>query len=108
MTPQSRTKQSLLLENAELRARMEETEETLRAIRDGEVDAIIVGEQVYMLERAGTSSNRFRGEVLAQINDAVIAVDNHMRVTYLNPAAERLYGVTATKALGCMVNDLFE
>jgi PAS domain S-box-containing protein len=108
MTPQSRTKQALLMENAELRARMEEADETLRAIHDGEVDAIIVGEHVYMLERAGTSSNLFRGEVLAQINDAVIAVDNHMRVTYLNSAAERLYGVTATKALGCRVNDLFE
>src|SRR5262245_61055706 len=107
MPLQSNTKQALLAETAELRARLEEAEETLRAIRNGEVDAIIVGEQVYMLEKAGTSSNLFRGEVLAQINDAVIAVDNDMRVTYLNPAAERQYGVTATEALGRLLNELF-
>jgi PAS domain S-box-containing protein len=106
MPPKSKTERALLAENAELRTRLEEAEETLRAIRDGEVDAIIVGEQVYMLERAGSSSNRFRGEVLAQINDAVVAVDNDMRVTYLNPAAERQYGVTATKALGRRPNEL--
>jgi PAS domain S-box-containing protein len=108
MAPRSKTEQALLAETAELRTRLEEAEETLRAIRDGEVDAIIVGEQVYMLERAGTSSNRFRGEVLARVNDAVVAVDNGMRVTYLNPAAERQYGVTATKALGRLLNELYE
>jgi PAS domain S-box-containing protein len=108
MTPKSKTKQALLAENAELRAQLGEAQETLQAIRDGEVDAIIVGEQVYMLERAGTSSNLFRGEVLAQINDAVIAMDNGLRVTYLNPAAERQYGVTATEALGNSLNELYE
>ncbi len=108
MTPKSKTERALLAENAELRARLEEAEETLRAIRNGELDAIIVGEQVYMLERAGTSSNRFRGEVLAQINDAVIAMDNDLRVTYLNPAAERQYGVTTTEALGRQLNELLE
>ena len=108
MTGKSKRERELLAENAELRARLEKSEETLRTIRGGEVDTIIVGEQAYMLERAGTSSNLFRGEVLTQINDAVIAVDNHMRVIYLNPATERLYGVTTTNALGCQVNDLFE
>ena len=44
----------LLRENAELRARLEEAEETLRAIRSGEVDALVVGEQVYSLKGAET------------------------------------------------------
>lgn len=36
------TKKELAEEVAELRARLEEAEETLRAIRKGEVDALIV------------------------------------------------------------------
>jgi PAS domain S-box-containing protein len=41
-------------ENAELHARLEEAEETLRAIRTGEVDALMIGDQVYTLEGAET------------------------------------------------------
>ncbi len=44
----------LLLENVELRARLEEAEDTLRAIRAGEVDALVIGEQVYSLKGAET------------------------------------------------------
>jgi len=47
---------SLQRENEELRARLEEAEETLRAIRNGEVDALVVsgehGEQVFTLRGA--------------------------------------------------------
>lgn len=95
-------------ENAELRTRVEEAEETLRAIRGGEVDALIIGDQVYTLESADAASNRFRGEVLAQINEVVIAVDNERRVTYLNPAAERQYDVNASTVLGRKLDELYE
>jgi PAS domain S-box-containing protein len=98
--------QALRAENAELRARLEEAEETLRAIRSGEVDALVVGEQIYMLESADAASNRFRGEVLAQVNDVVIAVDGDNRVTYLNPAAERQYGCDASSVLGCGLDEV--
>ncbi|HEX8283482.1 MAG TPA: PAS domain S-box protein [Pyrinomonadaceae bacterium] len=100
--------QTLRAENAELRAQLEEAEETLRAIRGGEVDALVVGEQVYMLESADAASNRFRGEVLAQVNDVVIAVDNDSRITYLNPAAERRYGVNASEVLGRVLADVLQ
>jgi len=39
-------------ENDELRERLETAEETLQAIRSGEVDALMVGEQVYTLQGA--------------------------------------------------------
>ena len=39
MHEESRTELLLLTENAELRTRLEGAEETLRAIRNGEVDA---------------------------------------------------------------------
>jgi PAS domain S-box-containing protein len=54
MKTSSPSKTELLRENAQLRARLEEAEETLRAIRVGEVDALVVGEQVYSLQGAET------------------------------------------------------
>lgn len=108
MSTDIQTEQTLREENAELRARLEEAEETLRAIRGGEVDALIVGEQIYMLESAEAASNRFRGEVLAQVSDVVIAVDNDNRITYLNPAAERQYGFEAAEVLGRNLDEVLQ
>lgn len=102
---------ALRAEIAELRARLAETEETLHAIRHGEVDAVVVdapsGPQVYMLESAEGASNRLRGEALAHIDDAVIASDNDHRITFLNRAAERQYSVIATEMLGRLVDELY-
>jgi PAS domain S-box-containing protein len=98
---------SLRAENAELRARLEEAEEHLEAIRSGEVEALVIGEQVYLLESAEAASNRFRGNVLEQINDIVFAVDADDRLIYLNPPAERKYGVRSSDVLGEKLDDLF-
>ncbi|MFH1908628.1 MAG: histidine kinase dimerization/phospho-acceptor domain-containing protein, partial [Chloroflexota bacterium] len=55
----SRTQKQLVAENEDLRARLDEAEETLRAIRNGEVDALIVsgvgGEQLFTLKGADHS-----------------------------------------------------
>jgi PAS domain S-box-containing protein len=104
----TRTKMTQLpsVELEELRARLEDAEETLRAIREGDVDALCVGEQIYSLEGTEAASNRFRGVVLDQVTDAVIALDNERLIIYLNPAAERLYGVAAAGALGRAVDEL--
>jgi len=52
----TKSKKDLQLEIEELRTRLEEAEETLQAIRSGEVDALVVsrpgGEQVYTLKSA--------------------------------------------------------
>ncbi len=54
-----KTPEQLLIELEELRARLDEAEETLRAIRSGEVDALVVsgvgGEQVFTLKGAEQS-----------------------------------------------------
>ena len=101
----------LLAENAELRARLEEAEETLRAIHCGEVDALVVqssaGPKVFTLQGLDAELNRFQGDILAQVNDAVIAVDNEQRITFFNAAAERQYGFTAAEALGRRSVELF-
>ena len=83
---------------------MAEAEDMLRAIRGGEADALViesrVGPKVYTIQGQEAETNRFRSSMLAQVSDAVIAVDDEERVTYFNAAAERLYGFSASSALG--------
>jgi PAS domain S-box-containing protein len=92
--------EKLLAQNAELRLRLQEAEDTLDAIRSGSVDALVVGDDIYTLDRAHASSNKLRSDVLAQMEDAVVGMDRDERIIYLNPAAERQYGLSASQALG--------
>ena len=96
----------------DLRARLEESEETLRAIRAGEVDALIVegvgGPQLFVLQSADAESNRFRSDILAKVNDTVVAIDDDRHIIYLNPAAERQYGISASSTLGRTLDDIYE
>ncbi len=43
---------------------------------------------------------KFQADALAQVIDAVIAVDNEQRITYWNQAAEWLYNLKSTDVLG--------
>ena len=97
----------LRAEIEDLRHRLAEAEETLHAIRSGEVEALVIGDQIYTLESSDAASNRFRGEVLAQISDIVVALDHDRRLTYLNPAAEEKYGVKASEVLGLHLDSIF-
>ncbi|MES2439303.1 MAG: PAS domain S-box protein [Verrucomicrobiota bacterium] len=112
MNPPSANEEALLAENEELRARLEDAEETLRAIRAGEVDALIVegssGPQVFILQSSDTESNRFRSDILGKVSDAVIAIDEERRVIYINAAAERQYDVTASQVLGHPITEVYE
>ena len=112
MSSAPRTRSELLTDNAELRARLDEAEEMLRAIRDGEIDALVVesadGPHVYTLQGLDAEANRARGEMLAQVSDAVIAVDSEDRIIYLNAAAERLYGFSTSQALGRILSEIYE
>ena len=111
MTSATSSEEQLRAENAELRARLEEAEDTLRAIRSGEVEALVVetadGPQIFMLQGLDAESSHIRGEILAQVSDSVIAVDADWRVTYLNAAAERQYRVTADAVLGHKLSKIF-
>ncbi len=97
----------LTAENEDLRIRLAEALDTLRAIREGGVDALVDGGQIYTLDSAISETNRFRGQVLAQINEAVVALDNDHRITYINTAAEQQYGVTSSEVLGLPVGAMY-
>jgi PAS domain S-box-containing protein len=93
--------------NAELRLRLQEADETLQAIRHGDVDALVVENEIYTLESASDASNRLRKDVLAQMDDAVLAFDVDERIIFMNAAAERQYGALASDFLGRPKRELY-
>jgi PAS domain S-box-containing protein len=104
--PTNKTQEQLLAENEDLQRRLDEAEETLNAIRNGEVDAIIVsgadGEQVYTLKQAEAalreSEEKYR-QLVEEINDGVYLTDYEGVFTFANPALARIYGVENPQAL---------
>ena len=106
------TRLDLVAENAELRAKLAEAEDMLRAIRRGEIDALVMqsdtGSRVYTRQGVDSASNRTRDEMLEIISDAVIAVDGDRRVTYVNPAARQLFSLDASAALGKPASEIPE
>jgi PAS domain S-box-containing protein len=99
---------SLVAEIEQLRGRLGEAEDTLRAIRAGEVEALVVDHRLYVLQDVESLASRLRNDVIAQMDDAVIAIDEQYRVTYLNGAAARQYGVPASDALGRPLASLYD
>jgi len=99
--------QKALLENDALRLRLEEADDTLRAIRSGDVDAIVVGSDVYTLDSANAAGNKLRRAVLSQMEDAVLAFDDGGHLIFMNAAAERQYGQSASALLGRSADELY-
>ncbi|TWO72763.1 response regulator [Caenimonas sedimenti] len=95
-------------ENAELRIQLQEAHDTLRAIQSGDVDALIVGSDIYTLDSSNAATNKLRQDVLSQMEDSVLAFDNDHHLVFMNPAAERLYGKTASATLGRPKAEVFE
>ncbi|MBU2288199.1 MAG: PAS domain S-box protein, partial [Gammaproteobacteria bacterium] len=114
MTPSSDTPDSgpgregrLASENAELRVRLQELEDTLHAIHSGDVDALVVNNDIYTLESAHAANNQLRKDVLGQMQDAVFAFDDDDHIIYVNPAAERRYGIASSDVVGRRREEVF-
>ncbi len=58
-------------------------------------------------ERSRRESERRYAVTLSSIGDAVIATDDHARVTFVNPEAEALTGWPAAQALGLPLSEVF-
>lgn len=96
-----------LAELRELRQRLEESEETLRAIRSGEVDALVVdgpsGSQVYTLVGA---DHPYRAMIEAmQQGAASLSMDG--TVLYCNRSLALMAGVPHDALIGSSVMDIF-
>jgi PAS domain S-box-containing protein len=89
----------------ELRARLEEAEETLAAIRGGEVDALVVsgphGEQVYTLRGADHSYR----VLLEDMNEGAATLLPDGTVLYCNKSLADMLMLPLEKVIGFFVND---
>jgi PAS domain S-box-containing protein len=92
---------------ADLRLRLAEAEETLRAIRDNEVDALVMrgplAEEVFTIG-GDTDSYRTFMEVM---EPGAAALDESGRVLYANSALTRLLGTSLPQLQGKLLVDAF-
>lgn len=104
MTAASPSGKDLLI--ADLRLRLAEAEETLRAIRENEVDALVMrgplDEQVFTI---GGDSESYRA-FMEVMEPGAAALDGSGRVLYANSALTRLLGTTLTELQGKSLADV--
>jgi PAS domain S-box-containing protein len=88
------------LELDELRQRLQEAEETLNAIRSGEVDALVVsgpsGEKVFTLEGA---EHPYR-VLVESMNEGALSLSRDGLILYCNSAFARMAGVPLDQIMG--------
>jgi PAS domain S-box-containing protein len=92
-------------ELVELRLRLEEAETTLKAIRHGEIDALVVsgpeGERIYSLKGADYS---YRVLVEA-INDGAAILDREGKIIYANRSLAALLDLSLERVVGSSIRD---
>src|SRR5690242_6678770 len=93
-------------EISELRRRLEEAEETLRAIRSGEVDALVIddpqGEVIYTLT---TADYPYR-LMIDEMNQGAVSVSPDSVILYSNRNFAGMLGLNGTTVSGKQFGDL--
>ena len=93
-------KPSVRLELDDLRQRLQEAEETLEAIRSGEVDALVVsgpaGEKVFTLEGA---EHPYR-VLVESMNEGAVSLSDERTIIYCNSAFARMVGTPLDRIMG--------
>jgi PAS domain S-box-containing protein len=96
----------LVAENRELRARLDEADEALRAIREGEVDAVIVsgskGDRVFSL----TETENLHRLMVETMDEAGLALSAEGLLLYANDRAAGLLGCGRSELLGHRIEEL--
>lgn len=91
---------SIKRENRQLRLRLEEAEETLRAIREGEVDGLIIngnqGEQVYTLVGADHSYRL----LIEDMNEGALTLTGDGIILYCNRSFSQMIGMPLQELMG--------
>lgn len=92
-------------ETDDLQRRLDEAEETLRAIRQGEVDALVIdgpkGEMIYTL----TSADYPYRLMIDEMNEGAVSVSPDSFILYGNRNFAGILGLTETKASGIPFGD---
>ena len=103
--------QPLRAENAALRAQLDDAEARLHAISVRKMGTLVVegdaGPLLFTSLGLDAEQHRLCGEMLARGSEAMISVDTEGRITFLNAAAERQYGVRAADVLSRELTAVF-
>src|SRR5579862_4672106 len=91
-----RTIEQLIEENSELTRRLEEADATLHAIRENEVDALIVSDQVYTLQ----SAERPYRLLIEQMQEGAVTVSADGLILYCNPRFSEMVKTPLEKTIG--------
>src|SRR5215204_6058904 len=106
MAKKNQSKQQEPLEATEFTNRLEETEETLRAIRQYMVDAFVVtrenGVQVLTLNEADFPYRR----MVESINEGAVTVIPDGTIFYCNPRFSQMVEVSSENLIGVRFQDL--
>ena len=105
MPKQAKTNETLLRENEDLRSRLEEAEEVVRAIRSGEVDALVIpgpgGNEVFTLK---TADHAYRVLVEEMQEGAVVVVEDGS-IVYANLRFAQMLKEPLEKIMGGLFRD---
>lgn len=103
----TKTESQLLIENEELRARLAETEATLEAIRNGEVDAIVVsgdeGEKIFTLASAETPYRI----IIEEMEEGAVTLSEDGLILFCNRKFAEMAGSSTDQIIGMNLNDIF-
>ena len=102
------TKKQLISENEQLHSRLFEFEEALIAIRNGEVDAIMVsgnnGEQVYSISSAETPYRTF----IEEMSEGAVTLTKEGVILYCNPKFAEIVQTPYKKVIGSTLRGFIE
>jgi PAS domain S-box-containing protein len=99
----AKTKEQLIIENEELSSRLTEMEEAIRAIRNGEVDAIMVsgdkGEQIYSVSSAETPYRTF----IEKMSEGAVTLTREGTILFCNQRFAELVKSPYEKVIGTSI-----
>ena len=108
MEKENKTKKQLLEEIEELRIRLKEAEETLSAIRSGEVDAIVVtgpqGDQVFTL----TGAERAYRVLIEEMNEGAVSLNQEGLIIYCNKRLSEMIKTPLEKVIGAPMRQFIQ
>lgn len=86
--------------NEELRARLREAEETIEAIRSGEVDAIVMGDAAYRHVYTLDNADRPYRELVEQMQEGALMISGEGMILYANQRAGEILDINPGQLTG--------
>jgi two-component system phosphate regulon sensor histidine kinase PhoR len=101
----SKTYEQLLSENDELQWKLEEANDTIDAIRNGRIDAIVVnGDQGHRIYSLKTADQTFR-HFIEKMNEGAVTLNRAGHIIYSNSKFASLVGLPLEKVIGALAVD---